>query len=57
MIRLNWSYKLYNITEVINDTIPSNRNNLPEHYKEALLKKTELSLKENDTVMKKINLN
>ena len=31
----NWSYKLYKIKELINDTIPSYRlNNLPERYKE-----------------------
>ena len=32
-------------------------NNLPERYNEALLKKTELTRKENDTIMKKLNLN
>ena len=54
----NWSYKLYKITEIINDTIPSYRiDNLPERYNEALLKKTELSMKENKDVMKKLNLN
>ena len=53
----NWSYKLYKITEIINDTIPSYRlDNLPERYNESLLKKTELTLKENNTVMKKLNL-
>ena len=53
----NWSYKLYKITEIINDTIPSYKiNNLPERYNEALLKKTELTLKENNTVMQKIGL-
>ena len=53
----NWSYKLYKITEIINDTIPSYRlDNLPERYNESLLKKTELSLKENKDVMKKLNL-
>ena len=53
----NWSYKLYKITEIINDTIPSYRlDNLPERYNEALLKKTQLSLKENDAVMKKLNI-
>ena len=53
----NWSYKLYKITEIINDTIPSYKiNNLSERYNESLLKKTELSLKENDNVMKKLNL-
>ena len=54
----NWSYKLYKITEIINDTIASYRlNNLKERYNEALLKKTELTMKENNTVMKKLNLN
>ena len=53
----NWSYKLYKITEICNDTIPSYRlDNLKERYNEALLKKTELSMKENDSVMKKLNL-
>ena len=54
----NWSYKIYKITEIINDTIPSYKiDNLPERYNESLLKKTELTLKENDSVMKKLNLN
>ena len=53
----NWSYKLYKITEIINDTIPSYRlDNLKERYNESLLKKTELSMKENDNVMKKLNI-
>ena len=40
----NWSYKLYKITEIINDTIPSYRlDNLPERYNESLLKKTDLT--------------
>ena len=53
----NWSYKLYKITEIINDTIPSYHiDNLQERYNEALLKKTELTLKENNTVMKKLRL-
>ena len=54
----NWSYKLYKITEIINDTIPSYKiDNIKERYNEALLKKTELTLKENDNVIKKLNLN
>ena len=53
----NWSYKLYKITEIINDTIPSYKiDNLPERYNESLLKKTDLTLKENNSVMKKLNL-
>ena len=52
----NWS-KLYKITEIINDTIPSYHiDKLQERYNEALLKKTELTLKENNTVMKKLGL-
>ena len=54
----NWSYKLYKITEIIKDTIPGYKiDNLKERYNEPLLKKTELTLKENDNVMKKLNLN
>ena len=51
----NWSYNLYKITEIVNDTIPSYKiNNLPERYNESLLKKTNLTMKENKDVMKKI---
>ena len=54
----SWSYKLYKITEINNDTIPSYRlDNLKERYNESLLKKTELTMKENNAVMKKLNLN
>ena len=54
----NWSYKLYKITEIINDTIPSYKiDNLKERYNESLLKKTELSFKQNKDVMKALNLN
>ena len=53
----NWSDKLYKITEIINDTIPSYKiDNLPERYNEALLKKTELTTTENNSVMKKLNI-
>ena len=53
----NWSYKLYKNTEIINDTIPSYHiDNLKERYNESLLKKTELSMKESNSVMKKLNL-
>ena len=54
----NWSYKLYKITKIIDETIPSYKiDNLKERFNEALLKKTELTLKENNAVMKKLNLN
>ena len=53
----NWNYKLYKITESNNDTLTGYRiDNLPERYNEALLKKTQLSLQENISVMKKLNL-
>ena len=53
----NWSYKLYKITETINDTIPSYKiDNLRERYNESLLKKTELSFKQNKDVMKKLGI-
>ena len=49
----NWSYKLYKITESINDTIPSYRiDNLKERYNESLLKKTELTLKKTKMLWK-----
>ena len=53
----NWSYNLYKITEIINDTIPAYKiDNLKERYNESLLKKTELTMKENNSVMKKLRL-
>ena len=53
----NWSSKLYSITEIIHDTIPSYRiNYLPERYNENLLLPTKLSLEQNNQVMKKLNL-
>ena len=53
----NWCYRLYKITETITETTPSYKiDNLKERYKEALLKKTELTMKENDSVMKKLNI-
>ena len=53
-----WSYKLYKITEIINDTIPGYHIDiLKERYNESLLKKTQLSMKENNSVMKKLKLN
>ena len=53
----NYSYKLYTITEVIHDTIPSYRiDYLPERYNQNLLLPTKLSLGENNQVMKELNL-
>ena len=45
----NWSYEIYKITYIVNDTIPSYKiDNLKERYNESLLKKTELTIKENE---------
>ena len=53
----NYSYKLYTITEIIHDTIPSYRiDYLPERYNQNLLLPTKLSLEGNNQVMKKLNL-
>ena len=53
----NWSYKLYTITEVIHDTIPSYRvNYLRERYSQNLLLPTKLTLDENNKIMKELNL-
>ena len=53
----NYSYKLYTITEIIHDTIPSYRiNYLPERYNQNLLLPTKLTLEENNHNMKKLNL-
>ena len=42
----NWSYKLYKISEIINDTIASYHiDKLLERYNDVLLKKTELTRK------------
>ena len=54
----NWSYKLYKITEKINDKIPSYKiDNLPEKHNEALLKKIHSTSKENKAIMKALSLN
>ena len=53
----NWSYKLYTITEVIHDTIPSYTiDYLPERYNQNLLLPTKLSLEQNNQIMKELNL-
>ena len=53
----NYSYKLYTITEIIHDTIPSYRiDYLPERYNETLLLPTKLTLEQNNQIMKKLNL-
>ena len=53
----NYSYKLYTITEVFLDTIPSYKiDYLLERYKEKSLLLTKFSLEENIQIMKEINL-
>ena len=53
----DYSYKLYTITEIIHDTIPSYRiDYLPERYNENLLLPTKLSLEQNNQIMKELNL-
>ena len=53
----NYSYKLYTITEVIHDTIPSYRiDYLPERYNENLLLPTKLALEQNNQVMIELKL-
>ena len=50
-----YGYKLYIITDVLYNTIPSYRiDYLPESYNEHLLLPTKLSLGENNQVMKKL---
>ena len=53
----NWSFKSYTITESIHDSVPSYRiDYLPERYNENLLLPTNLTLDENNQVMKELNL-
>ena len=53
----SYSYKLYTITEVIRDTIPSYRiDYLPERYNENLILPSKLSLDENKKIIKELNL-
>ena len=53
----SYSYKLYTKTETIHDTITSYRSDyLPERYNENLLLPTNLTLDENNEVMKELNL-
>ena len=53
----NYSYKLYTITEVIHDTIPSYRiDYLSERYNQNLLLPTKLTLEQNNKIMKELNL-
>ena len=54
----NWSYILHKFTHNIIDTTPSYHiDNSPETYHEALLKKSELTMKGKKDVMKVLNVN
>ena len=53
----NWSNQLHKISDIVNDTIPSYKiDNLSERYNESLLKKTELTMKENKDVMRILSI-
>ena len=53
----NWSYNMYEITKIINGTLPSYRiDNLKGRYNESLLKKIILTLKEYKNVTEALNL-
>ena len=53
----NYSYKIYTITEVIHDTVPTYRiNYLLEIINQNLLLPTKLALEQNNQKMKKLNL-
>ena len=48
---------MYKNTDIVNKTIPSYKtDNLPERYNEAILKKTDLTMKEDRDIVKKINI-
>ena len=54
----NWSNKLDRVTELNIDKISSYRVDiLPKQNNQSLLKKTKLTLRENYSVMKALNLN
>ena len=49
---MKWSYNLFEISDFISDTIPGYRiDNLPERFNEALLKKTDLSMKKTTKIL------
>ena len=53
----NWSNKVYKNLEKFNDTIPRYKLDiLKERYNEALLKRTKLTMKQDISIMKKLNL-
>ena len=53
----NYSFKIYTITEVFNDTVPSYRKDyLPETPTEILVLPTKLTLDENNKVIEELKL-
>ena len=53
----SWSYKLYTIIQLNDDTIPSYRiKDLPGGYDEKFSRKSKLSVKENNDVLKKLKM-
>ena len=52
----NWSNKLYMITEIIHETIPSYIDFWPERCNQSILKKSKFTLHENYQFMSKLNL-
>ena len=53
----NWYYNIYEITGVVNATKPSYKiDHILEKNREALMRKTNLTFKKNDAVMKKLNI-
>ena len=56
-VSANWSERLYKNFEFFNVTIPSYKINQNHgNYNEALLKKTQLTMKENDSFLKNLNI-
>ena len=53
----NWSFILYKITQIVNDTIPNYPiDESKERYDQVLLKKVKLALKEDKERMKALKL-
>ena len=49
--------KLYKVTEIINATIPNYRtDSLKERYNETFLRKTNLSMKQNNDLLKQLKI-
>ena len=52
-----WSYELYTITKIVDDTIPGYYlDSFPERYNEAFFKKTTLTKTQIENVTKKVEV-